>query len=743
MVLKGTIENIVYRNSDNGYTVVHLDVSGILTTATGNFPNINEGQWVELKGNYVKNKTYGEQFSATEVKVLKPKTADGIRKYLASGLISGIGPVTANNIVNAFGEATLDVIEFNPGRLAEVKGVSAKKAEMVAEAFKDLKKMQSAVMFLQMYNISTNLSLKIYDKYGELTEEKLKTNPYRLVEDVDGIGFLTADKIAVEMGISYDSEFRIRAGILHILKDSTDRGGNTFLPKKNLVVDLTRLIKIRKDEYEEKIDLVLQKLVLDGVVKNIELEGEKIIMISKFFNIEKYIAEKLVMLKQSAKCQNINLDAEIEDYQKANNIKLHKGQQEAVKMAVNSGISVITGGPGTGKTTIVKCVINSFKMMGKKIMVLAPTGRAAKRLNESTGFEAKTIHRALDLDFKNGKGMFTYNENEPLDYDAIIVDEVSMVDASLMYYLLKAIKNSATLVLVGDKNQLPSVGAGNVLADIIKSEVIPVYNLTKIYRQNETSVIVTNAHKINKGEMPTLDNKSKDFFFERKEKPEEMLKTIVNLQVNRLPNYLKIEPVKIQVLAPLRAGACGVENLNRKLQEEINPPRRGEAELVTERMTYRLRDKVMNIVNNYQQEWRKYNGRLTENGTGVFNGDIGYITEIDAKTKDVTVLFEDGRETIYTRSDLGQLVLAYATTIHKSQGSEFDVVIIPVIAGAPTILTKNLLYTAVTRAKQMVVLVGSTFNIKRMISNNYTQKRYSLLFKLLKDAEDNIKFLYE
>ena len=420
-------------------------------------------------------------------------------------------------------------------------------------------------------------------------------------------------------------------------------------------------------------------------------------------------------------------------------------QREAVETAINNGVSVITGGPGTGKTTIVKCLINSFKMQGQQILLLAPTGRASKRLNESTDFEASTIHRALGIDFQNNStsnNFFIFNEHNKLPADVVIVDEVSMVDASLMFYLLKAIKKTATLVLVGDKNQLPSVGAGNVLADILKSKTVKSIELTKIYRQDAKSLIITNAHAINNGYMPELDNTSSDFFFENKSDPNEMLRTVVDLTVSRIPNYLNIDSLKIQVLAAIRAGASGVTNLNKELQSFLNPASAKKPEIITDYTTYRVGDKVMQTTNNYNQEWVKVTHNYTEQGKGVFNGDIGFIEAIDRDTKELIIQFEDGRRANYARSDLYDLMLAYATTIHKSQGSEFDVVIIPVLPGAPTMMTRNLLYTAVTRAKKMVVLVGTKFNIKRMIDNTYTKTRYSMLSHYLLEAQKNLNFLY-
>lgn len=740
MNLSGEIENIVYRNETNGYTVLDLDAHGELITCVGKFPNVNGGERVELVGDFVKNK-YGDQFSVSKVKVLPPNSNEGIIKYLSSGLIKGIGPVTASAIVNRFGEETLYIMEFNPKKLAEVKGVSLNKAETIATSYMEVKKMQNAVMFLQNYNISTSLAVKIYKTYTNKTEEIVTTNPYRLVEDVDGIGFLTADKIAFKIGISKSSEFRFRAGILHILKENSDKNGNTYILKKVLITNLYNLLSV--DEENKKTENILTNLAFEGIIKLFCHDNEECVMLAKYYKVENYIASKLVSMKSTFSDSEIDLSHEIADYEMFNQIKLHENQKKAVSLAVNSGVCVITGGPGTGKTTIIKCVLNCFKRQRKKVLLLAPTGRASKRLSESTGEEAMTIHRALDLDFKNGNGShFSKDEDNPLNEDVIIVDEVSMVDSMLMYALTKAIKNHAQLIMVGDKDQLPSVGAGNVLSDILESKIIPICLLTEIYRQDSKSYIITNAHLINSGKMPILDNSSKDFFFVEKQDPEEMLHTCVGLVTLRLPKFANTTSQKIQVLAPMKAGSCGVDMLNKELQKMINPASSTKKELRTETTIYREGDRVMQTVNNYEQEWRKIDDNgIMEKNSGVFNGDIGLIKEINVETGEIVVVFEDGRESVYYRSNISELVLSYAITIHKSQGSEFDVAVIPVVSGASIILTRNLLYTAVTRAKKLVVLVGSKMNIHRMVSNNYTVKRYSMLKQFLQDEQKKLDLI--
>lgn len=729
MTLKGIVEEIIYRNTDNGYTVAVINCNDENITAVGKFPQVSQGECVELEGSFTKHNRYGEQFNASKVKIAKPTTKEGIVKYLSSGLIKGVGPVTALSIVSKFGEDTLDIIEFNPQRLTEVRGISERKANEIAEAFNEIRKMQNAVMLMQDYDISTNLAVKIYNTYFDKTELILKENPYKLCEDVDGIGFFTADRIAKKMGISEFSEFRFRAGVLHALKTACDQTGNTYVTKANLESDVCELLKISVETINA--NNVLNRLVLDSLIKIFELNGEEVVVLTKYFNTEKIVGYTLNLFNEIYKNTNLDVTDSINFYEQLNKIKMHQNQRDAVSLAINSGVSVITGGPGTGKTTIVKCMLQIFKSLHKSVKLLAPTGRAAKRLSESTGEDASTIHRALVVDFLGGD--FQYNQNNKLPFDVVIVDEVSMVDIQLMFYLTRALKKGTQLVLVGDKDQLPSVGAGNVLADIINSGVISVCELTHIYRQDKDSLIVSNAHLINDCKMPMLNNKSKDFFFEEKTEPSAMLNSVVNLTCTRLPKYLNIDSSKIQVLAPMKSGVCGVDNLNKELQDKLNPASLKKPELETEKTIYRLGDRVMQITNNYEREWIK---DTREQGAGVFNGDIGVIDHIEPNTFETTVLFEDGRYAKYNKKDLAELVLSYAITIHKSQGSEFDVVIIPVVAGAPMLLTKNLLYTAVTRAKRMVVLVGTKQNIFRMVKNKSTLTRNTLLKNFLIESAD-------
>ncbi len=741
MTIEGVIENVVFRNEENGYTVAKLLGENKKFTVVGKFMQVAVGENVKLEGNFVTNSRYGEQFSFDAYEIIYPKTLAGIEKYLGSGLIRGVGPVTAKSIVKEFKHDTLTIIEYAPEKLEKIHGISKKKAQGIGESFKDTKKIQAAVIFLQNYNITVHMAIKIYEKYHEKTIEVVKQNPYKLIEDVDGIGFHTADTIAKNMGIDSKSKFRARAGILHQLEQNSEKTGNTYIYKQILLSEVAKLLELDRVENLDLLESVLDDLKLEKIIMDFFQEKKHVIMLSKYYFIEKAIAQKLCLLNAMAKENNHNVSKDINCFETINSIKLHEVQKKAIEMAVNSGVSIITGGPGTGKTTIIKCIINILNQMGQKVMLMAPTGRAAKRLNESTGYQTSTIHRALELDFRN-RGAFLYNETNPLKTDAIIIDEVSMVDVMLANNLLKALPRDCHLILVGDKDQLPSVGAGNVLDDILKSEIFSVTHLTKIFRQEDSGLIIPNAHLINKGEMPVFDNSGKDFFFEQKIENHEIAKSIIELVTSRIPNFKKIDNSKIQILTSLKAGISGANSLNQELQQKLNPPSINKMELTIGTNILREGDKVMHIANNYNLNWKRQNGYLVEEGAGVFNGDMGYIHKIDRQNGETTVWFDDGRECVYPRTEVASLVLAYAITIHKSQGSEFEVVVIPVIAGPKMILTRNLIYTAVTRAKHMVVLVGDKKNLKRMIDNNYTLVRLTMLKNFLLEMNENVKEMF-
>ena len=738
MNIKGIVEELIFRNDENGYTVLDLDCNGELVTCVGTFPIISEGEEISLNGEFKVNGKYGRQFVATSATISPPQSLEGIEKYLSSGLIHGIGPITAHNIVSHFKKETLSIIEFNPQRLVEVKGVSVGKAQDIANAFNDIKKMQNTILFLQSYDISLNLSIKIYEVYKSKAEEIIRKNPYKLVEDIDGVGFITADKLAQRLGIGKTSGFRVRAGIIHVLKESAEKGGNTYLPRQLLEENLYKLLEC---DVSENLLKILEEMSLEGLVKLLETDDMPAVALTRFYRTEMSVATRLSLLAIEQSEAFVDTEKQIEFFEKNNKIQFHEQQKQAITKAVESSVCVITGGPGTGKTTIVKCVCSILKDAKKSFLLLAPTGRAAKRLSESTGLEAKTIHRGLEADGASGR--FRFNEQNKLTEDVIIVDEVSMIDILLMDSLLKAVRHGAKLILVGDKNQLPSVGAGNVLADILASEIVPYVNLTQIYRQEENSLIITNAHAVNRGEMPQLDNSSKDFFFDKKSAPDEIAGSVVSMATTRIPSFLNTECKNIQVLAPMKSGVAGVDNLNKSLQEKINPPAFSKPEIDLGWTIFRLGDRVMQTQNDYEMEWIKHGNIGDSLGSGVFNGDIGEIIDISRNTGEVTVLFEDGRRANYLRGDLHELMLAYAVTVHKSQGCEFDVVIIPVVAGPYMIFTRNLLYTAITRAKKMVVLIGSKMNISRMVRNNYTAKRFSLLSNLLKEKLKEIEKIYE
>lgn len=744
MTLNGVVESIVFQNKENGFTVARISSNKELITIVGKLSKLYQGQEIHAVGNFVKDARFGEQFKVDSYTLSEPKTTDGIIRFLSSGLIKGIGPITAKNIVDKFGEETLDVIELSPLKLAEVHGVTLKKAAEIGVAFMEIKKMQDVVMFLQNYNITTKMAIKIFNRYGDNAREIVQQNPYKLVEDMSRVGFKTADKIALNVGIAPDSEFRLRAGLVHILNETSEHDGNTYLPFEDVLVSLSRLLNFDVTEKLEELEHVIDQLVLESIVKRCRFNDVDCLMLVKYYNTELKVATKLFILNEGIDKFGIDVSGQIKEFEMFNKIEFHDDQKKAIDLAVNNGVCVITGGPGTGKTTIIKCILRILKGCCGRIALLAPTGRAAKRMSESCNEEASTIHRALMIDYSGGEtkedtATFFFNETNKFPYDAVIVDEVSMVDVNLMLSLLSALKAGTRLILVGDKNQLPSVGAGNVLSDIISSNTIACAQLSHIYRQSEESLIITNAHAINDGNMPIIDNKSRDFFFEKREDVNDIAKTILNMVSTRIPKFLNINPLKIQVLAPMRVGVCGIDNLNALIQDRLNPAEKGKKEYRLEHYVFRIGDKVMQTSNNYTQMWKRprENGSW-ELGEAVFNGDIGLVTDINEETDSLEVTFEDGRIADYTREDAKQMMLSYAITIHKSQGSEFDVVIIPVIAGASSILTRNLLYTAVTRAKKMVVLVGTKKNLHMMISNNYTAKRYSALGIFLQKQSKNL-----
>ena len=728
MQISGVIKIVVYHNVDNGYSVVKIDTGSELVVATGKFPMIGEGEVVNLEGEFKVNPKFGEQFCATNISIHKPSSIEQIEKYLCSGLIAGVGPVTAHAIVQKFKEETFDIIENSPTKLSEVRGISLKKALEIHKTYNDIQKMQNAVMFLQKYDISINMAVKIYSKYKNRTEDVLNTNPYKLVEDIDGIGFKTADKLAVKLGVEKTSPFRLRAGLLFCLGEIASKLGSTIIEKQKLFFETTMLLELNNENIEEQLKTEEEKLLIERLVREIDIDGNTYVAISSYYEEEKTIATKLLSLFNFGEEIKYDVVSDIALYEQQNKITLSDGQKRAIATAVSSAVVVLTGGPGTGKTTIVKSVLQILRNMEKKCLLLAPTGRAAKRLEETTKTQAFTIHRALEINFQSKSRSFTYNEENPLEAQVVIVDEASMLDTFVLSSLLRALRVGTKIVLVGDKDQLPSVGAGNVLADIIASQMFPVVELTQIYRQAKESKITINAHKVNNCEMPDLTEKSDDFFFISRDNAESACEEIVGLVKNRLPKFLNTTSDKIQIIAPMKAGFCGVDNMNVRLQQELNPSDETKAEITLVKRVFRVGDRVMQTANNYEQEWCKEDARgFLDFGTGVFNGDMGTITEITEATREVVVEFEDGRVSNYSMIELEDLTLSYAITVHKSQGSEFDVVIVPIFGGNPMLFNKNLLYTALTRAKKMVVLIGNAKSIFSMVKNKMVNKRETLL----------------
>lgn len=728
--VKGYVEEIIFRNIDNGYCVLLINAGNNLVTAVGVFPPVEEGEYLEMQGEHVVNNKFGEQFNVSECKIVQPDSVESIYRYLSSGLFYGVGEVTAKNIVNTFGARALEYIEKDPVKLSQVKGLSLKKAMAINEAFIVHKEQQATILYLQNFDISLNLALKIYKTYGDGTKRIIEKNPYQMVEDVDGVGFITADKIALKMGFDQYSRFRITAGIGHVLQEGASKNGHTYLERREVVSEVCRLLKMNEEEYRYMVDGIILDNVVMGKIVIIEEDGEECVMLTRMYENENGIARCLADMLVSAEEIDLNIDADIDEYQKSKDITLHENQIEAIKNCVKYGVNVITGGPGTGKTTIINCILTILKKQYMRTVLCAPTGRASKRLAEATGEDAKTIHRLLDLDFTGGKGHFTYNEDTKLDADVVVVDEVSMCDEYVFYALIRAIKRGGRLILVGDKDQLPSVGAGNILSDIIASGLVPVNYLTYIYRQSDDSLIISNAHKVNEGKMPTIDNKSKDFFVDAQTDTADMLKNCIDLVTKRLPSFSKLAPKNIQVLCPMKKGVIGVENINIEMQKALNPPDSSKGELRAGANIFRVGDKVIHTVNNYQMEWLSPDGL---SGTGVFNGDIGYIIEVNKSAPSLKVEFDDGKIATYKQENLDEIALAYAISIHKSQGSEFPAVIIMVSGGNPFLMTRNLLYTAITRAKQIVVIEGSKESLAKMVKNDYTAKRNTLLTQFLKE----------
>ena len=738
--ITGYIDHIIFRNEDNGYTVMVL--KGVSEedelTCVGSFPVVTQGASVELEGNFTQHPVYGKQFQAVRLTEKMPEDALAMERYLGSGAIKGIGAALAGRIVRHFGDDTFQIVENEPERLSEVKGISEKKAREIAMQIAEKSDMRKAMMFLQKYGISLNLGAKIYQKYGDSVYSVLQENPYRLADDISGVGFKIADEIAYRIGIHKDSDYRIKSGMVYTLLQATGEG-HVYLPKDELFQRAAELLGV-DSSYMEKhlVDLAMDRKIVQ------KEQGDQILIYpAQYYYLELNTARMLRELDIFCPEDEKIVERRIVQIEKETGTVLDEMQKKAVQEAAGHGLLILTGGPGTGKTTTINAIIRYFEGEGAEIRLAAPTGRAAKRMTEATGYEAQTIHRLLELsgmpeDDREGQPIhFERNAENPLETDVIIIDEMSMVDIHLIHSLLMAVTAGTRLILVGDENQLPSVGPGNVLRDIIRSGQFPVVELKKIFRQASESDIVVNAHKINKGEQVEINNKSRDFFFLKRYDADIIIRVVIALIQEKLPKYVEAKPFEIQVLTPMRKGLLGVERLNQILQRYLNPPDASKKEKEIGQGLFREGDKVMQVRNNYQLEWeiRGRYGIPIEKGVGVFNGDTGIIKTINEFAETAEVEFEDGRWAEYSFKQLDELELAYAVTIHKSQGSEYPAVIIPLLSGPRMLMNRNLLYTAVTRARKCVTVVGSEETFRDMIRNEKQQRRYSSLDQRIQETE--------
>lgn len=734
----GLVESIVFKSEDSGYTVLKILLNSQTITATGAVPFVKEGQNVKLTGEWIVHKQFGKQFKIEEYKEILPTSKEGIERYLSAGVIYGIGPVTAKRIVAYFGEDTLNVLENNIERLKEVEGIGEKKFKIIYESYEEQKGLRDIILFFTQYGLSNNQCIKLYKKYGDRSIELVKENPYRLCKEISGIGFKTADKIAMNMGIEGESPYRIKSGIDYVLGKFC-ANGNTYMPKEKLIEETASTLVIKTDLIEENIyNYYLEKGIIIEKIDNVDA-----VFALPYYYSEIGITKKIIELGiENFQTINTDVEHEIKMFERSQGITFAQSQKEAILNAFIEGIEIITGGPGTGKTTIIKCIIDIYEKNGLKVLLAAPTGRAAKRMSESTGREAKTIHRLLEMGVSDEGGertTFLKGDGEPLEGDVVILDEASMIDVNLMNSLLKAIKLGTRIIIVGDVDQLPSVGAGNVLNDLINSEFIKVVRLKEIFRQGAESLITVNAHRINNGEMPHLNKKGNDFYFIKSENSDEILNTIIDLVNRRLPKFNagwdKLRD--IQVLTPMRKGILGVENMNERIQEILNPKDASKREKKVRETIFREGDKVMQTKNNYSLKWTRVSGDGEYEGDGVFNGDMGFIQSINEEEKTITVIFDDERKVKYDYVYVDELELAYSITIHKSQGSEFKVVIIPAFMGSSLLMNKNLLYTGITRAKKLVVVVGMPKALNYMVKNTKSMERYSALEYKIKEITNH------
>lgn len=730
ITVTGTVEEIIYTNPDNGYTVCVIDsAEESIFTATGYMPFVSEGESVALSGSWTQHPDYGEQFKAEYYETVLPSDEEAIIKYLGSGIVSGIREATAKKLVAHFGTEILDIMLQSPERLAEVKGISKDKADKIGKSFAETRSMQSVVMFLQQYSITANMAVKIHNALGANAVDMIKKNPYILADMVDGIAFKTADLVAFNMGMPRNSIERIKAGVKHILKDAAFTSGHVFLPKSVLIEHSVYTLKVEENEVEAAISALLgsKDIFFDNV------DGTDAYYLYEYYEAEYYISRRLIALVNSEQKFTMNeTEAEraIDEYETESDIRLATEQRSAVVTALVSGCMVLTGGPGTGKTTTINTIIKLLEDLKLSIALAAPTGRAAKRMSQVTGCEAKTIHRLLGVQRASaGYNIFTHNEENPLSADVIILDEVSMIDITLMSAFLKAVKRGARVIFSGDADQLPSVGPGNIIHDMIESKTIPVIELKQIFRQAEESLIIVNAHRINHGELPELKEHTSDFFFLKRRTPEDSAYTVADLFKNRLPKSYGVEPLSsIQIISPTKKGLAGMVALNKLLQSHINPYDELRPQYTYGNTIFRVGDKVMQTKNNYDIPYTRENG---EDGMGIFNGDMGIIEAIFVRDKMMVIVFDEDKRVEYPFTNLDELDLAYAITVHKSQGSEFPIVIMPVCSFTPMLMSRNLFYTAVTRAKDMVVLVGSEKAVANMTMNNQYRERFTGLCERL------------
>ena len=735
----GYVGHIVFRNEENGYTVFHLENDDGEVTCVGNFNFINEGEMLELTGEYVNHNVYGTQLKVASHVVKEPEDLVSIERYLGSGAVKGVGTALAGRIVRKFREDTFRIIEEEPERLAEVKGISERKAREIAEQVEEKKDMRKAMIYLQKYGISTRLAAKIYQYYGMRVYKVLEENPYQLADNIEGVGFKTADEIAARIGIHTDSDYRIKSGLFYTLQQAVGEG-HVYLPEDVLIRRAGDLLGVEiRDISKHVMDLCIEK-------KTVMKEGGDGIRIypSHYYYLELNTAKMLHDLNIDCEMPEDMMERRLRKVEETEQIELDVMQHKAVIESIKHGLLVLTGGPGTGKTTTINTMIRFFESEGMSLLLAAPTGRAAKRMTEATGYEAQTIHRLLEVNVNpeetDSVGGFMRNRQNPLEADVIIIDEMSMVDLPLMHALLSAVVPGTRLVLVGDVDQLPSVGPGSVLKDIITSECFPVVTLTRIFRQAGESDIVVNAHKINAGEPVVLDNKSRDFFFLRRQDADTIIGVTIMLIQKKLPRYVGAQPSEIQVMTPTRKGLLGVERLNTILQRYLNPQDPKKAEKEINGRLFREGDKVMQIKNNYQLEWEvttKF-GLTVDKGVGVFNGDMGVITEINQYTETIEVEFDEARKVKYGFDGVEELELAYAITVHKSQGSEYPAVIIPLLQGPRLLYNRNLLYTAVTRAKKCLTIIGSDTVFQEMIQNKNEQTRYTSLAERIREFRDSL-----